>query len=60
MENTSAPHQDLACPVVLFDMSYAEKMIASLGYTDAICIAMEFQLFDLAEQLRHLQDDYYA
>ncbi len=37
---------------------YAERLVISLGYNDAICTAMEFQLFNVAEELRFMQDDY--
>lgn len=38
--------------------AYAERMVLSLGYNDAICTAMEFQWFNVAEELRFMQDDY--
>jgi hypothetical protein len=38
--------------------AYAERLVCSLGYNDAICTAMEFQLFNVAEELRFMQDDY--
>jgi len=37
---------------------YAERLVMSLGYNDAICTAMEFQWFNVAEELRFMQDDY--
>ena len=37
---------------------YAERMLLSFGYNDAICTAMEFQWFNVAEELRFMQDDY--
>jgi len=37
---------------------YAERLVRSLGYNDAICTAMEFQMFNVAEELRFMQDDY--
>jgi len=37
---------------------YAERLVLSLGYNDAICTAMEFQWFNVAEELRFMQDDY--
>lgn len=37
---------------------YAEQLVISLGYNDAICTAMEFQWFNVAEELRFMQDDY--
>lgn len=37
---------------------YAERLVISLGYNDAICTAMEFQLFNVAEELRFMQDEY--
>lgn len=37
---------------------YAERLVASLGYNDAICTAMEFQWFNVAEELRFMQDEY--
>ena len=37
---------------------YAERLVISLGYNDAICTAMEFQLFNVAEELRFMQDDF--
>lgn len=51
-----APSMDTlkAAPV----RDYAERLVASLGYNDAICTAMEFQLFNVAEELRFMQDDY--
>jgi len=38
--------------------NYAERLVLSLGYNDAICTAMEFQWFNVAEELRFMQDDY--
>ncbi|SCA56385.1 hypothetical protein MTBPR1_20233 [Candidatus Terasakiella magnetica] len=38
--------------------AYAEQLVLSLGYNDAICTAMEFQLFNVAEELRFMQDDF--
>ncbi|WP_028878123.1 hypothetical protein [Terasakiella pusilla] len=37
---------------------YAERLLLSMGYNDAICTAMEFQWFNVAEELRFMQDDY--
>ena len=37
---------------------YAERLLMSMGYNDAICTAMEFQWFNVAEELRFMQDDY--
>lgn len=37
---------------------YAERLVRSLGYNDAICTAMEFQMFNVAEELRFMQDDF--
>ena len=37
---------------------YAERLVLSLGYNDAIFTAMEFQWFTVAEELRFMQDDY--
>ena len=48
--------QDTTCEKQV--RSYAERMVASLGYNDAICTAMEFQWFNVAEELRFMQDDY--
>ncbi len=38
--------------------SYAEQLVLSLGYNDAICTAMEFQMFNVAEELRFMQDEF--
>lgn len=37
---------------------YAERLVLCLGYNDAICTAVEFQWFNVAEELRFMQDEY--
>jgi hypothetical protein len=36
----------------------ADRLVTSLGYNTAICTAMEFQWFNVAEELRFMQDEY--
>ncbi|NVJ91316.1 MAG: hypothetical protein HWE34_06645 [Methylocystaceae bacterium] len=37
---------------------YAEKLVLSLGHIEAICTAMDFKMFSVAEELRFMQDEY--
>ncbi len=36
----------------------AESFARSMGFIQGICIAMEFQLFNVAEELRFMQDEF--
>lgn len=51
-------HQDVIVQGEDHTKAYAERLVASLGYNDAICTAIEFQLFNVAEELRFMQDEY--
>ena len=51
-------HQDAIVQEDNHTKAYAERLVTSLGYNDAICTAIEFQLFNVAEELRFMQDEF--
>jgi len=56
--STETPRIEIQNMTDKYAREYAERLVISLGYNDAIITAMEFQWFHVAEELRFMQDDY--